>query len=79
MNGRFRAKYISDVPDDYLKKGEIYEVFKPKGAIKADLTGYVDKNGEKYAVPSDRFEIVEDKLLCKVSAFRTKGGFEVMR
>ena len=52
---KVRARYISDIPDDYLKKGSEYDCFyiELKGWL-----GYTDDHGENYAVPSDRFEIL---------------------
>jgi len=55
-----KARYISDVKSD-LVKGEVYDVFYPIGDTKKLLVGYIDKWGEEYAVPSIRFEILEDK------------------
>ena len=59
MNGDKRtvkARYISDIPDGYLKKGCVYDCFyiKLEGWL-----GYTDSSGENYAVPADRFEIVD--------------------
>lgn len=57
-NKRVRARYISDIPDEYLKKGNIYDCFTVE---LAGWLGYTDDHGEKYALPADRFEIIEER------------------
>ena len=56
IDKKFKARYISDVPDEYLKKGQIYEVWV---SDMPTIWGYIDNHGESYGVPADRFERVE--------------------
>ena len=56
INNKFKAKYISDIPDEYLKKGEIYECWETEAP---NIYGYTDKNGNNYGVPSSRFERID--------------------
>ena len=53
----FRAEYISDIHDDFLKKGQIYECWETKIP---GIYGYRDDHGECYGVPADRFRIIEE-------------------
>ena len=59
MSGKktVKARYISDIHDVYLKKGEVYQCRRIK--LEGWL-GYTDNHGENYAVPADRFEIIEE-------------------
>lgn len=59
---RIKVRFISDTPCIYLKKGEIYEAFRPLD----DCFGkwwaiYIEEDDDPgdYAFPSEWFEIVE--------------------
>jgi len=59
----FKARYISDIKSIFFKKGEVYEAHIPLD----DPTGrffsfYLEDYDEPgyYALPSGRFEVVED-------------------
>lgn len=56
IGNRFKARYISDIGDDYLKKGQVYECWETKIP---GIWGYTDNNGDNYGVPADRFELVD--------------------
>ena len=53
INNKFKAKYISDIPDEYLKKGEIYECWETEAP---NIYGYTDKNGNKPQPVRDRID-----------------------
>lgn len=57
-NGMIKMRYISDIRDGYLKKGEVYEVSRLDA--NPSLVAYVDNYGEYYAVPAIRFEEVTE-------------------
>ena len=62
---KIKAKYISDVRNSDLKKGEIYEdLFRPIDDLKKRFVAYRDKFGEEYALPASYFEIIsEDEVI----------------
>lgn len=60
---KFRAKYVSKISSVFLKQGEIYDVYYPlDDSGKRFLAVYLEDMDEPgdYAVPADRFEIVEE-------------------
>lgn len=59
---KIKAKYIADVRNSDLKKGEIYDnLFRPIDDTKKRFIGYVDKYGEEYALPSSYFEVIYEE------------------
>lgn len=62
---RVKARYISDIPSIFFKKGEVYEGFlllryKIPRLISFYFTEEeMDEEGY-YALPADRFEIIEE-------------------
>lgn len=60
---KFRAKYVSEISSVFLKQGEIHNVYYPlDDPGKRLLAVYLEDMDEPgdYAVPADRFEIVEE-------------------
>lgn len=59
MNGRkaVKARYVSDIPDSFLRKGKIYTC---RYIELKDYLAYTDDKGENYALPADRFEIIKE-------------------
>ena len=58
-----KAKYISNKPSIFLKKGEIYDVYFPvDDNSKRFLAVYLEDMDEPgyYAVPAERFEIIDE-------------------
>lgn len=63
MTKTYKAKYVSDIPSIFLKKDEIYEVYYPlDDPGKRFLAVYLEDMDEPgdYAVPANRFEIIEE-------------------
>lgn len=59
-NGTIKARYISNERSSEFKKGEVYTVSRPICANPERWIAYTDRNGEHYAIPADRFEIIEE-------------------
>ena len=60
---RVKVRFTADVKCIYLKKGEIYEAFRPLDDIKGNWWGiYIaeDDDPGDYAFPSEWFELVEE-------------------
>lgn len=58
----FKAKYISDLPSPYFKKGEVYDAFLPLDNKSGKYFAFHIENDDEpgdYAFPSSRFEIVK--------------------
>ena len=59
-----KAKYVSDMPSVFFKKGEIYDAFIPQCNGGKDFLAFhfteneMDEEGY-YALPASRFEIIE--------------------
>ncbi len=56
-SGSVKAKYISDIPSINFTKGQIYDVYLSKYP---QLIRFYEIDGEEYALPADRFEIIEE-------------------
>jgi len=60
---KFKVRYVSDIPSIFFEKGEIYEAYipldDPDGRFYAIYLEDMDEPGD-YAIPSSRFEIVEE-------------------
>ena len=60
INRNITAKYISDEPSDFFKKGETYKgLFYPVDDSRGCIICYVDDEGEEYGISADHFEIIE--------------------
>lgn len=59
----FKVKYISDKKSIFFKKGEMYDAFLPgdnqSGNVYAFHIEDMDEPGD-YALPADRFEVIEE-------------------
>lgn len=60
-----KAKYISDIPSIFFKKGEVYEGFYPLDNQSGEfiafrLEGMDEDEPGDFALPASRFEIIND-------------------
>lgn len=60
---RIKVRFVSDTFCIYLKKGEVYEAFRPLDDPKGKWFGiYIEEDDDPgdYAFPSEWFEVVEE-------------------